>query len=352
MTQALNVMPIPTWNKLRVNFSEKQLFEPEEKPQDFQNITKKVSGTIEQTKEDKEVFDQIDTGVGKVLTEFVERYKNDTNYLVVNGENNRLEFDYIFDKNSPVLIDDNQIRIKENSKLVMIQRYASNDEFACRHAGQTRIYMEDNSELQLVQVQLLNHETEHFSDIGIHLSKSAKASVIRVELGAASVVSGCVGTLQENKSEFRMESLYFGNESRILDFNDVARHIGRKTNSVIKAQGALFDNTKKVYRGTIDFKRGSQKSVGDESENTMVFSSNCVNKSAPLILCAEDDVEGHHAASIGRIDEGLMFYMQSRGFSKEEIRQMMIESNFAPIVTKIPNQEIRDEILAFISMIQ
>lgn len=352
MSEALNVMPVPTWNKLRVNFSEKRLFEVKESLTKFENVRKTIPSKVNVSEVYDEIFDSMETGVGWVLSDFIKKYKNDKNYLVIEGRDNFIELEYMPDEKQPVLIDENKILIKENSKAVIIQRYASNDETACRHVGQTKIYLEENAEVQLIQVQFLNQATEHFSDIGLHLSKSAKASVIRAELGAADVVSGCLANLYGDKADFSIESLYYGNAKRSLDFNDIAGHIGRKTNSVIKAQGALFDESKKIYRGTIDFKKGSKQSVGDESENTMVFSPLCVNKSAPLILCSEDDVEGHHAASIGRIDESLMFYMQTRGFSKEEVRQMMIESSFAPIVAKIPDEELKEEILAFISMIK
>lgn len=352
MTQALNVMPVPTWNKLRVNFSEKQLFEVNERLTKFENVRKTIPSKVKVAEVYDRIFDGIETGVGQVMSDFVKEHGNDKNYLVIEGKDNLIKFEYMLDEKQSVLIDENKILIKENSKAVIIQRYASNDESVCKHAGQTKIYLEENAEVQFIQVQLFNQATEHFSDIGLYLNKASKASVIRVELGAATVVSGCLANLHEDKTDFSIESLYYGNEKRSLDFNDIARHVGRKTNSVIRAQGALFDESKKIYRGTIDFKKGSKQSVGDESENTMVFSPSCVNKSAPLILCSEDDVEGHHAASIGRIDESLMFYMQTRGFSKEEVRQMMIESNFAPIVAKIPDEELKEEILAFISMIK
>ena len=348
MTQALNVMPVPTWNKLKVNSSEKRLFKIANKLSDFKNKKKTIQGKVSELKTVYEMFDKIETAVGIGMTDFINLYKNDTNYLKVNGNDNLIELSYYLDTGDFVLVDDTKIIVENDSKAVVIQTYTSDNEIVGKHAGQTKVILKANAELELIQVQMFNRNTQHFSDIGIEFAENAKASVIRVDMGAKTVVSGCLATLAKNNADFMIDSLYYGDYDRSFDFNDIARHIGRRTNSVIKAQGALFDECKKVYRGTIDFKKGSAKSVGDESENTMVFGLECVNKSAPLILCAEDDVEGHHAASIGRIDEGLMFYMQTRGFSQEEIRQMMIESSFAPTVAKIPNEALQKEILAFL----
>ena len=42
-----------------------------------------------------------------------------------------------------------------------------------------------------------------------------------------------------------------------------------------------------------------------------------VNQTIPLILCGEEDVQGSHGATIGRLDDELLFYLCSRGMSRQ-----------------------------------
>ncbi len=348
MDKLLNKMPVPTWNNLKINFSEKSLFEPENEIRTFDLVKSSISGDVKEL-DDIRLFEDIDTGIGKALTDFAEGYANSKHYLLIEGINNKVNYEFMLNNDNPVLIDEHKYYLKSGSSVTIIQNYLSDSEGKFKHAGSTRLYLESGADVTLIQVQFLNKNTEHFSDIGIELEKDAKATIIRVEMGAEFVVSGCMAKMKGENSDIDVNTLYYGDRDRIFDFNDVVRHFGKKTNSVIKAQGALFDNSKKIYRGTIDFVRGSKSAIGDEAENTLVFSPNVINKSAPLILCQEHDVEGHHSASIGRIDEGLMFYMQTRGFEKEEIMQMMIESNFNPTIDKIPDENIKESILRCIS---
>ena len=37
----------------------------------------------------------------------------------------------------------------------------------------------------------------------------------------------------------------------------------------------------------------------------------------PLILCAEENVEGNHGATIGEMDDETAFYFESRGIDRE-----------------------------------
>ncbi len=45
----------------------------------------------------------------------------------------------------------------------------------------------------------------------------------------------------------------------------------------------------------------------------LLLGEDVVNRTIPLILCAEEDVEGNHGASIGQLDEDILFYMNSEG---------------------------------------
>ena len=46
-----------------------------------------------------------------------------------------------------------------------------------------------------------------------------------------------------------------------------------------------------------------------------------------MILCAEEDVEGNHGATIGELDEDTMFYFASRGIDKEHAENIMARAN-------------------------
>lgn len=70
--------------------------------------------------------------------------------------------------------------------------------------------------------------------------------------------------------------------------NYVALHEGKKSVSEIKTDGVLHENSKKLFRGTIDFKKGAAGAVGNEKEDVLLLDDDIVNQTIPLILCAEE----------------------------------------------------------------
>ena len=71
----------------------------------------------------------------------------------------------------------------------------------------------------------------------------------------------------------------------------------------------------------------------------LLLSDDVVNQSIPLILCSEEDVQGNHGASIGKLDEDLLFYLCSRGFSEQDAIDMMAKAKIEALCRKIGDED-------------
>ena len=67
------------------------------------------------------------------------------------------------------------------------------------------------------------------------------------------------------------------------------------------ANGVLRDHAKEAVSRYHDFKKGAKGAKGDELEDVLLLDDGVQNQTIPLILCAEEDVEGNHGASIGSL---------------------------------------------------
>lgn len=255
---------------------------------------------------------------------------------------------YESDIENDVIVDNNIIIAEENSKISVILNYRSLGEEAAFRNGLTRIYAAANSEVNLVKVQLFSEESSNFDSNLINLQDGAKVNVITVELGSKNTVVNYVNELRGEGCEAKLSSIYLGDKEKTIDLNYNMNHQGRKSISNIEVNGALMDKSKKIFRGTLDFKRGASGSKGSEEEYAVLLSPEVRNRAVPLLLCSEEDVEGAHAASSGKVDEDMLFYIMSRGFSEGEAKKLIIEAAFNPILEKIPEEAVREEIDMFI----
>ena len=127
--------------------------------------------------------------------------------------------------------------------------------------------------------------------------------------------------------------------------NYIAELYGKKSNVNIEVQGALKDKARKNFKGTIDFKTGCKKAVGEENENCMLLSDTAKSIALPMLLCSEEDVEGAHSSSAGKIGEKELFYIMSRGFDLKEAQKLLVRANFNKILENIKNEELKNHVL-------
>ena len=243
---------------------------------------------------------------------------------------------YDFNAENATLMDNNVIFAEANSEVTVVMIYRGEGAF---HSGLMRVIAENCAVVKVVQINTLGTAAQHFTDFSAVVANGARVELTRIELGAAAVYAGCHMKLEGDKSECAADTFYFGDGDRKLDFNYIAKHLGKSSCSDMNASGALFGSCEKTYRGTIDFVAGASDSKGAELENTLLFSESSRNRSAPLILCGEENVEGSHAASVGRIDEGKLFYLQSRGISEAGAMRLMVSALMETAMKNVPEDE-------------
>lgn len=170
-----------------------------------------------------------------------------------------------------------------------------------------------NAQVRLVELMEPGQDAKLVHDLGGDLGESAKIEVLHLYLGGGDIYSGCRMDLNGDGADFTYQAGYLGKNDQVLDVNLIANHFGKNTTCNLRADGTLKDRSQKTFRGTIDFKKGCKGSVGAEQENVLLLGEEIVNKTIPLILCAEEDVQGDHGATIGELDEDTLFFFAARG---------------------------------------
>ena len=256
--------------------------------------------------------------------------------------------EFNMDKDNSTLVDNILIVAEEDSEAKIIIKYTSIDNVEGYHNGVCKILSKNNSKIQVAKVNLLNKNTVNIDSNLSDINSYANVDFVSIDLGGKVSITNYHGDLTEDSSESNLSSIYLGGDKKIIDMNYVATHRGIRSNSQITTRGALKGEANKIFRGTIDFKRGASKSKGAEDEYCMILSPKVKSKALPLLLCEEDDVSGEHAAASGKIDENKLFYLMSRGLSYNDARRVIIEGAFNPIIDKIVDEPTKNEILAAI----
>lgn len=212
---------------------------------------------------------------------------------------------------------------------------------------------EEDATIKLVEVQLADSDAVIVNNIKGTCSEQSAIEVVHFFMGRGQIFSDSRIDLVGKKSRAAFDVGYIGNspvadkagaKGDNIDINILINHIGKKTESDINVNGALKDGATKTFRGTIDFKTGSSDSVGNEQETVILLGEDVINKTIPIILCAEENVVGNHGGSIGELDDDLLFYFESRGIGREEAENIMARASIERVLRLVDNESVREEI--------
>ncbi len=191
-----------------------------------------------------------------------------------------------------------------------------------------RIIADAGSRVSIKQLQTLANTWDYFESIEIKTADSARVDVDQAYLGGKTSYLGFGNALLGYKSTCNIATHYLASGTSKLDFNYLIRQFGKQSTSNLIANGVLTGASDKLLRGTIDLIHGCKGAVGHELETVLLANKDVRNRTIPIILCDDDDVQGTHGATIGHVPESQRHYLASRGLSDAQIEALFTRSIF------------------------
>lgn len=137
--------------------------------------------------------------------------------------------------------------------------------------------------------------------------------------------------------------LFTAGKDTDVDLETVVIHRVPNTSCMTYVKGVLFEGGKSNYVGRIIIEKAAQKTNSFLTTNVLVVGGDTHNSSQPILMIEADDVKASHAATTGRIDPNEVYYLQSRGFSKDEAEGVIVDGFFESLLSKITDDEIKKE---------
>ena len=138
--------------------------------------------------------------------------------------------------------------------------------------------------------------------------------------------------------------MYVLNNGEKLDFTTIAKHESRNTSCLQDVRGVLRDNSDSKYIGSIIIEENASQTESFLDDSVLVLGQGTKNQSEPILEIKNNDVKASHGSTTGRINEDEIFYLQSRGLSKKEAENIIVEGFFEKLLNQIEDTTIREVI--------
>ena len=192
-------------------------------------------------------------------------------------------------------------------------------------AVETALTLHDHASLRLVQVLGAQDGALLYAKTDADCAPGAGVDMTQILMGRGDLYSDNDTELVGDGSHYSAQIGYLGRGSQTIDVNVVVNHYGKNTECEIDT--------------------GSSNSVGNEKETVLMLGDDVVNKTVPLILCAEENVVGNHGATIGELDDETLFYFESRGISRAQAENILARASIERFARTVDDEVLRAQIL-------
>ena len=118
-------------------------------------------------------------------------------------------------------------------------------------------------------------------------------------------------------------------------------HLSKKTLSKQFFKGILNKNSKVSFTGLVKIEKKCIDCKSEQINNNLLLSKKAHINSDPQLEIYCNDVECSHGSTVGQFDNDILFYLRSRGISKEDSKKMLLEAFYMDILNRINNSQIQ-----------
>ena len=111
------------------------------------------------------------------------------------------------------------------------------------------------------------------------------------------------------------------------------------TKSRVVVRGVLTDKAQIEFKGNVNIKKGARRSDTHLEAKAILLSSDAKNRLEPYLEIDENDVKATHSTYAGPLDEHEIFYLQSRGLSRDKAKSLLTEGFIGQLMKGFSQQE-------------
>jgi Fe-S cluster assembly protein SufD len=231
----------------------------------------------------------------------------------------------------------------EGSRVTLIDLYRSAAEgpraFAC---GVTELILRAGAHVRHVVLQEWGLPLwEAGSLIRAHLDRDATLNSLVVALGGGLVKLDVESRLAGPGASSEMLGIYAGDGSQHVDLHTLQEHRAPHTLSDLLYKGVVTDRARAVFAGLIRVDWGAQKTNAFQANRTIILSDGARSDSIPKLEIMANDLRCTHGSATSRLNEEHIFYLMSRGLSRERATHLIVEGFFADVLDRVPLEGVR-----------
>jgi Fe-S cluster assembly protein SufD len=205
----------------------------------------------------------------------------------------------------------------------------------------------DASGLKIFEAQELDPHSLYFRNGRASVARDASLRHVDAAFGGKLVKTRMECVLSGRGAEAYLDGVYYCRAGQHMDIRTVQRHQSPRATSRAYYKGAVAGGGRTIFQGLIEVGTGASGTDAYLTNRNLILGEAARSDSIPTLKIGNNDVKCSHGSTTGKLSADELFYLESRGFSAVDAREMLVVGYFEDLLATAP-ERFRDDALALI----
>ncbi|MGH8215474.1 MAG: Fe-S cluster assembly protein SufD [Rhodanobacteraceae bacterium] len=234
------------------------------------------------------------------------------------------------------------IELGEGASLGIVEHHVG--EAAAGHLANLarKVTLHEQAHLDWVSIQSASADATLLRRSDVVLHEDAALDFHALELGGKLARHELRIDLAGARARFASRGAFVLHDRQHADTEVLVTHRGRDTTSDSLWRGVADDRARGVVHGRILVMPGADGADGSFYNKNLLLSPSAEIDTRPALEIYADEVKANHGATVGQLDENVLFYLRSRGIPLDVARRMLVQAFCAVTLRGIEPASLRE----------
>ncbi|MBP1985543.1 Fe-S cluster assembly protein SufB [Halolamina salifodinae] len=204
------------------------------------------------------------------------------------------------------------------------------------HSGGVEVFVGENAHVQYSTVQNWSKNTYNLNTKRALVEQDGRMEWISGSMGSKATMLYPSTVLKGRGASDNHITIAFAGEGQNIDTGAKVYHNAPDTKSTIESKSISKDGGRTNYRGLVHIADGAENSSTAVECDALMFDNESTSDTMPYMEINESKVDVAHEATVGKIGDEDIFYLQTRGLDDDDAKQMIVSGFIEPITEELP----------------
>ncbi|MGZ0707644.1 Fe-S cluster assembly protein SufB [Coraliomargarita sp. W4R53] len=229
------------------------------------------------------------------------------------------------------------IILEEDAELVFMEGCSAADHSSqSLHASVGEIIAHPRSNLQYITFQNWSHNVFNLVQMRARADTRASVKWLDCNIGGKLTMKYPSTQLAGKGASSEIVSIGIANEGQHQDTGGKMLHQTSDTHSSIVSKSISLGTGQASYRGLVDFDSQTSHCTNNTECDALLINTDSRTATYPSVIVSGQNNSAQHEASVSKISEEQIFYLQQRGLSKNAAMSLSINGFINDLVREFP----------------